>query len=415
MALPLAGRSLAAATAAVALLLSASPASADVSGSDIVSFMNAQRAANGIPAGITHDPARSEGCRLHNIYGAMNNELTHEEVAGRPGYTEAGKQAGLSSVLYQGDHWTSTSNPFETAPIHLHQLFAPRIDAMGGAENDGFGCATTQGNQNRPEPPANVTYTYPGNGATGWRTSEVANEEPFTPGERVGIPRGARTGPYLYVMFDGPGFFGGESASGTTATLTEPGGPVDIVVVDNKTPGLEGYIPLGAEIIPRQALKAGTTYTATVNSTVSNEFAPQNPARPFTYTWSFMTAGTSGGGGGGDTGGGGDGTGGGGDGTGGGGGAPVPYSATVPTTAKRGKAFKITIGAPGEFAVAYTVKSGRKTLKNYKKKSFAAGTRKTFSIKVPSRYSKKGKKVKLALKVTTGGTTYTSSRTIKFK
>ena len=232
------------------------PALADVTGPEIIGFMNAKRAAHGIPAGITENPDWSRGCHLHNHYGAVNGELEHAEDPAKPGYTAEGDAAGRSSVLYGGYHWTADANPFEHAPIHLHQLLAPRIDVMGAYESEGRGCASTLRSFRRPAPASNVTYTYPAEGTQGWRPSEIASERPYTPGEKLGIPQGTRTGPYLYVMFDGPS--SGGSAKVSSASLTGPSGAVDILTVDNTTPGLEGYLPTGAELDSTRA--AGAIY-----------------------------------------------------------------------------------------------------------------------------------------------------------
>jgi len=262
-------------------------ASADVSGPDIVQFLNAQRSANGIPAPIAHDPVLSDGCAKHDRYGATNGVLTHGEEPSKPGYTAEGDQAGKTSVLYAGSEpWSASRNPFETAPIHLHQLLAPRIDRMGAAEVSGYGCATTLASRNRAAPPADVSYSYPGDGATGWPPAQTAAEGPYTPGERVGIPQGGTTGPYLYVMFDGPGLSVFATAQATAASLTGPDGPVSVVSVDNTTSGLEGYLPTGMEVIPRAPLRAGATYQASVTASVSDSGVP---ARPFTRTWTFTT------------------------------------------------------------------------------------------------------------------------------
>jgi hypothetical protein len=268
----------------------AASATADVSGPDIVGFINAQRAAQGIPAGIVEDPALSDGCAKHNAYGAMNQVLTHTEDPAAPGYTAEGAQAAQTSVIYEGSGpWTATHDPFETAPIHLHQLLAPRIDRMGASENQDFGCATTLASRNRPAPAADVTYTYPGAGATAWPASQVAAEGPYTPGERVGIPAGTATGPYLYVMFDGADLMPFDTATATSATLAGPDGLVDVAVVDNHTPGLENYLPTGMEVIPKAPLKPGATYTASVAANVTTQ-GGGGPPRAFAHTWSFTTA-----------------------------------------------------------------------------------------------------------------------------
>lgn len=268
----------------VALVAVAFPAlaTADVDGPQLVGYVNTMRDAHGIPAGVTEHPPSSLGCSMHNRYSALNDVLTHNEDPTAPGYSEAGAAAGAKGVLYRGMHWTAQSNPFEHAPIHLHKLLAPRLDAMGAAESHGYGCATV-GAQNRRAPARNVTYTYPADGMTGWQEGEVAEELPFTPGELIGIRPGTPTGPYLYVLFDGPGVATTDSAKVTSASLTGPGGAVPVAAVDNTTPGLEGYLPVGAQIIPRDRLAPGTTYTARITAVVSG--------MRFRHRWSFTTRG----------------------------------------------------------------------------------------------------------------------------
>lgn len=270
--------------ALIALLALAFPtlAVADVGGPQLVGYVNAMRAAHGIPAGITENPASSLGCSMHNRYSALNDVLTHSEDVTAPGYTQAGTAAGAHGVLYRAMQWTADSNPFAHAPIHLHQLLAPRIDTMGATESHGYGCATV-GEKNRRPPAHNVTYTYPADGTTGWPEGEVAEELPFTPGELIGIRPGTPTGPYLYVLFDGPGVATTATAQATSASLTGPAGPVPVAVVDNTTRGLEGYLPVGAQIIPRERLAPGTTYTARITALVG--------AMRFRHRWSFTTGG----------------------------------------------------------------------------------------------------------------------------
>lgn len=267
----------------LALLLIPRPADGDSVGSRLVGYINAMRSAHGIPVGIEENPVWSAGCEAHNHYGATNDVLTHAESATVPAYTAEGARAGQSSVLYRNLEWTAAGNPFEHSPIHLHQLLAPRLDVVGAWESEGFGCATTLSSRNRPAPPRNVTYTYPRNGTTGWRTSEVAAERPLTPGEMLGIAPGTQTGPYLYVLFDGPDVGINDSAKVTSAALTGPAGPVRLAVADNTTAGLEGYLPVGAQLIPRDPLRAAAAYTATVTATVGTD--------RFTHRWSFTTGG----------------------------------------------------------------------------------------------------------------------------
>jgi hypothetical protein len=162
---------------------------------------------------------------------------------------------------------------------------------MGAAETGDWGCATTGVGLTRPAPAAQVTYTYPGNGAKGVPVQQFAHEIPYTPGSRVGIPEGTVTGPYLYMMFDGPSQSPFDDARVVSAGLRGPAGPVDIVTVDDTTNGLTAYLPPGAEIIPRRPLAPQTTYTASVSAIVAARPPPTYQAIdvPVTHTWRFTT------------------------------------------------------------------------------------------------------------------------------
>jgi hypothetical protein len=271
---------------AIAALLALGAGSAQaVSSAVAIKALNKQRIANSIPGGIRSVGSLVSGCAKHNAYMRRNaGVLTHFETKGRPGYSAAGEEAGRSSVLsYGGPAWRSVrSNPWETAPIHLAQLLAPSLAVSGYAETSGFGCAQTLASPRRPEPSATTIYTYPGEGAHIY-PSERAAEGPYTPGELIGI-RGV-TGPYLYVMADGPERYGAlYDAQITKASLADAGGnAVPIATIDGTDPKLRGYIPPGGFVIPRTPLKRGATYEASVTLTVGG--------LPLEHSWSFKTDG----------------------------------------------------------------------------------------------------------------------------
>lgn len=270
--------------------LAASPTAAsatDVSGSQIVGFLNAQRAAHGFPADLVEDPSLSDGCARHNHYSALNRSLDHREDPLRPGYTAAGDAAALSSVLYQGTTWTASANPFESAPIHLHQLLSPLIDRLGASENEGYGCASSLASLGRPPAQVDTLFTYPGDGTRGWRASEVAREGPFTPGQTAGIPQGRATGPTLYVLASGPGIAWTTPTKVASASLTGPTGAVSVLTFDRSSPQVGQYLPAGAQLLPRTPLAAGTTYRAAIRLRVGTTGGDREIAR----SWSFTTAG----------------------------------------------------------------------------------------------------------------------------
>ena len=80
-------------------------------------------------------------------------------------------------------------------------------------------------------------------------------------------------------MFDGPAL--GGAAKVNAASLVGPAGPVELLVADNTTPGMEGYIPSGAELIPRHPLAPSTRYTATIAARVNGV--------DLSHSWSFTT------------------------------------------------------------------------------------------------------------------------------
>jgi hypothetical protein len=258
-----------------------------------IAKLNAQRAANGIPAGITENPSSSAGCAAHNAYERMNGgTLTHTETPGNPGYGVAGSQAAGDSVLAQGTNW-ATVNPWETAPIHLAQLLNPYLAQMGVDDSDGYVCATTLPPDAgfRSSPAGIVGYSYPGNMQTNWPSSESAAEGPFTPGDLVGLPQPTVTGPYLFALFAGPWPAFSATVTLTSATLAGPVGAVAIKTVDGNTPTPAG-IPLGdyigssAMLIPTAPLEAGATYTAQLAGSV----AYYGTTQPVTEQFSFTTA-----------------------------------------------------------------------------------------------------------------------------
>jgi hypothetical protein len=273
---------------AVAVLAAASPAARAATAEDAIATLNAQRAANGLPDGIVEEPTLTAGCAAHDHYMAVNHQLTHFEQPGNAGYSEGGAFAGRNAVLSEGATWTD-GNPYENAPLHLDQLLAPRLRALGSADAEGYSCTTTFPGWTAPDPASVTTYTYPGNGSTIY-PAEVARELPWTPGQLVGIAPSTRTGPYLIVLVDAPDqspYANPASLSG--ATLTGPRGSVAIRTVDGITPvagsgTLARYMYPGGFIIPTSPLAAGATYRVHVVVTFGGVQSG--------HDWSFKTLGS---------------------------------------------------------------------------------------------------------------------------
>ena len=246
----------------------------------LVNYLNNARTLARMPSDVQHDAGWSESCRLHNIYSSLNLYLAHSEIEGLPGYTTEGDWVARLSVLYWNANWTENSNPFETAPFHLHQLLNPRLDRVGASENNNFGCMTSLASRNRRAPRGIETYTYPAQGAL-HRPSEVAAEGPYTPGSKVGIPEGTRTGPYIYFSFDGPWNAAWSSSKVNSAMMTGPNGQlVETRLVDQKTPDAGRYLPIGAELIPVQPLQPNAMYSVSISATVTDPYSNQVNGKP---------------------------------------------------------------------------------------------------------------------------------------
>src|SRR4051812_41722561 len=204
---------------------------------DPLSELNALRAANGLPAGVAENPGWSAGCAAHMNYLQLNGYAGdwHTEVRGRPGYTDAGKQAAGSAVLSNAPS-VGLDPDWQSSPFHFAQLLAPKLSVSGAAP----GCIYTWPGYQRPEPAATVLYPYPGEGVVG------------------------ATSPYLYALA-----FGGGVGEGTLsdASIVGPDGPVGVTVIDDHTPGAEGYLPPGGVLAPATPLQDDSTYSAQVTFT----------------------------------------------------------------------------------------------------------------------------------------------------
>lgn len=263
-----------------------------------VAILNAERAAIGAPA-VTERSAWSAACMAHVRYmidhppaSGSNTESAHDEAPGQSGYTTRGAWAAANAVLAPGGgSWNQPApspsspgwpTPWETAPIHLAQLLTPQLQQIGVASAsapDGsvFSCATTWPGYATTRPATNSVLTYPADGATIYN-KELASESPWTPGERVGIPDGTWTGPYLYAFAWGP--LTDERTEVAAASLVGPSGRVDLRTVDVSQS--DGYLPPGcALLIPVNPLRGGSTYTAAITFTLDGA--------QLSHTWSFHT------------------------------------------------------------------------------------------------------------------------------
>jgi len=253
------------------------------SAAQIVARVNAQRAANFIPAGVSLNSSWSEGCHQLDDYEHLHGDnFAHSENPG-PGYSALGDMVAQSGPLLAIDGGSSVegwaTNPFEGGPSHLFALLDPRL-SVTGADDSVFSessilveeiCVTTTIGYLRPPPEKDTVWTYPGNGASIY-PEETADELPQPPGVGVGIPNGATTGPYLLVFVDG--IFQPGSAKLTKAALEGPGGAVAVKFVTRPGGG-------GGFVIPVSPLDEHATYRASVTISV--------PGAVVRHYWTFTT------------------------------------------------------------------------------------------------------------------------------
>jgi hypothetical protein len=235
----------------------------------IVARLNAERAANGIPAGITLNPSWTTGCKHHIAYEQLNHlNFTHVEVPGKPGFTKDGQLAGGAGDQQYGLGGWDAGDPFDRLPLHLANLMAPTLQQIGAYEADGRSCVVVALGYTR-RVTANKLFIATARGRASTPASEtVHNEEPASPGDAVGLPQGTTTGPTIYVLSAGP-WTVDQPLQLTTATVRGPGGPVAVkLVVPAQHPKIKPYVAPGVFfVIPVKPLQAGATYRVTVTVT----------------------------------------------------------------------------------------------------------------------------------------------------
>lgn len=247
----------------------------------IVAAVNGERTANRIPP-VMLSSSLGAGCHALDGYEHLHGDtFVHSETPGSPGYSAAGNAVARSGPLLSIDGGSSVTgwgnNPYESGPNRLYGLLNPRESIMGAddsvfAESQGLVeeiCVVSATGSQRRAPTSDTVYT--GDGTTIY-PQETANEEPETPGQSVGIPGAATTGPYLLIWAEGP--FDGAAATIASASLTGPQGPVKIDIV-NRQGGAGGFL------IPVCPLTDLATYQARVTFTISGA--------TLVHAWTFQT------------------------------------------------------------------------------------------------------------------------------
>jgi hypothetical protein len=273
-------------TAVIAIAATCASASAATS-AHAIALLNAERARDGLPAQITDVPSLDASCAAHDRYMQLNHVLQHTEDDGRPGYSEAGSEAGGSSVLSQGGTF-DLANPWENAPIHLDQLLNPTLASTGYADTVSssrggvYACMNTLLGQGVfPVAPGSI-FTVPHDGQTQvGRTTDASSEAPTNPAKIVGLTSSV-TGLNMYVYAPGPV---------SQATLAGPSGPVAVRVYSSADPTWGSYIGTGGILVPTKALRPAASYTATISGVgTTYDDTLGSIETPYTLTWTFRTA-----------------------------------------------------------------------------------------------------------------------------
>lgn len=247
------------ATGLVAFATPGASAVGGLSSARIVSMLNAQREAAGLPP-VQLRKDWSSACAAHNQWMQLNGTMSHTEDPGTPGYSAAGQWAAGNSVL-AATSWRD-GNPFQFAPLHLSQLLSPWLTEVGASENDGHTCVTTWPGYHASLTSKAAFYWYPPS-SDQVAPNEVARETPTVPQTWVGIPAGQQTGPHLFVYYSGA-LLNGTKISGS---ITGPNGKVKTAVITDQTGAKNGYpglLAATAILLPRSPLEPHTNYTATI-------------------------------------------------------------------------------------------------------------------------------------------------------
>jgi hypothetical protein len=269
-------------TAHVALTLPEAPVPAMTTShhaSRDLRWLDAERAADRLPAGLALSRRWSAECAAHDAYQRLNDVLTPTENGDAPGASPGGAWAGHNSNLAEG-RWKHRTDPWENAPIHLLALLAPSLQVVGIDDSGRYQCVTTYPGFVRAPTTTDRIYTYPAAGATHVPPSERALESPFVPGQFVGLPAGRTTGRELFVYLNLAHQVGQAPVHVLAARLTTAGHPVALRHVDSTTPTVGRYLA-GAILIPVKPLRHLSRYTATVKL--------QDRSGTLTRRWSFRT------------------------------------------------------------------------------------------------------------------------------
>jgi hypothetical protein len=270
-----------AALAATIAAAGAWPAAALASGptpEEAFAELNRWRAQAGIAALTRLDPTMSEGCRLHNAYLALNDDIKgldrHAELPTRRGYSDLGARAGQASQLSSAE---GGPRIWDDAVYHRLGLLDP-LDTTAWFDASSGGSCMGTGGAWWPADGGIDLFPWPANGLRGVPLEFEGGENP-DPYDSV--PAGVEQLGYLLSVNVSRSY----GVHLTRASLTPDGGaPVAVTGVDADSRH-GGFLNGGFAILPHGPLKPMTWYTAAATGRAESDEA----VHPFDLAWRFMT------------------------------------------------------------------------------------------------------------------------------
>lgn len=257
---------------------------------DGLNWMNFRRQQIGLPA-LARNTALDNAAQGHSRYQRLNDELTHTQIVGRPGFTgvtevdrianagyslipATGFAAGEVLAATGGSSGVDTAEALIAAIYHRYIIFEPVFKDIGtGVEGttDGFFYFTAKlaaGDGLGPGlPPDEVAvYPYPNQQAVpSVFFSDTESPDPVAEFNEVGYPVSVHTN------------LGGTISVSTFTIRSRSGVALPARLL---TPATDGFTPASAAaLIPLRTLTPGVTYDVQFTGTVNNS--------PVALSWSF--------------------------------------------------------------------------------------------------------------------------------
>ena len=271
------------------VLAAAAQSSTTVSPTPAQAFadLNQWRAQAGEPLVLRFTAAYDSACAAHDNYMTQLGRLTHPEDPGRPGYTPAGADTGLNSVLALPE-----GLPKETwvdSVYHRMGALQPRLRISGFAATEGYVCMRTGGpaiDDSADARTAKLTlYPWPPNGATD-QPITVGHAAEETPSPLIDAHGAKSLGLPLSVNVNGPwaDHAAPQSLVSSASLTAADGGAVPLAISDTRSAN-GPYTSGGFVLLPLRALQPGTQYTAQAAGTVT----AFGVSYPFQFSWQFTT------------------------------------------------------------------------------------------------------------------------------